>query len=265
VDFGDEVNLQKINLSENMFDAEDLKYLEKSRDFEVIDLSCNKLGNPIDNFYSEFEKLKTLNLSRTLITNLTAETFKNQSGIEILDLSGNNLETLEFNWFSSMKLKSLDISDNRISGIKDLENLKLFPHLQSIDLMGNDWNCGFLSGFIDDLERNNVTLMNKAFDPAKKYGKFVQVIGCIPDPSEVLNEKLENLLENVQNLTNLYEKSIELRDKSYSQLCFLVLIYIAGFYFIMKITFLIKDHIQNRQLSRTESYKSVMIPLFQES
>lgn len=267
IGFADEVTIKEINLSENWFNREVAKLLAKAKDLEVIDLSCNELGNPGDNFYSQFEKLKYLNLSETSITNFTSRTFENQSKIEILDISENAIENLELSWFSSMKLKSLDISDNEIVEIKDPENIWMLPHLVSITLSGNDWDCGFLFKFLDELEKQNVSLGSTVPDTSKSFYRIVKGVGCYNSsvkPSNLtLNERLDFLSERFQNLTILYQKSIKYRETTNSRIYFLVLVSIAALYFALKIIFLVKDRLQHRTLKRAESYRSVMIPLFQ--
>ena len=86
-----------------------------------LDLSRNQLGKVISNdtyahlLFHDLHAIETLLLSNNSITIIPKHTFRNNTYLKILDLSYNNLETINFGIKGLMHLEHLDISFNKIS------------------------------------------------------------------------------------------------------------------------------------------------------
>ncbi|XP_031637061.1 chaoptin-like, partial [Contarinia nasturtii] len=133
-------NLQKLNLTRNQLEnvPEILQHIYDSKPFE-LDISYNNLKNT--NFKSTSNNIKkfnfkTLSAAHCKITNVTELIAQVGPSLEKLDISGNNLQTLNANAFHAFNLQVINMSYGNLSQI-DFGIFKDQLELQEIDLSNN--------------------------------------------------------------------------------------------------------------------------------
>lgn len=163
-------SLKTLNISYNRLKDLDLHILPTS--LKVLDLSVNEMKK-IDSC-NHLVNLKYLDLSFNLVSTLKVDTFANLLNLEhlklrqmnlsniqlgtfshqhkliSLDLSENELKKINFKLFFPIfhDLKSLDLSDNYLTDLNGFQN-ELFPQLSLLDIKENQFNCSYLTDFMD--------------------------------------------------------------------------------------------------------------------
>lgn len=106
-------------------------------------------------------ELMKLNLEFTNITadSLTYGTFSHNLNLTQIDLSYNQLKSIDFNVFPTLNfLTHLKVDGNNLTEIP-YENLKVhFPKLLLIGITDNDWNCTYLSTMVKKLKQLNLII-----------------------------------------------------------------------------------------------------------
>ena len=108
------------------------------RSLRSIDLSRNGIGELTSDCFKGLEHLSELNMSNNVLEFLTADTFQHLLALEHLNLSANSIETIEPGAFRRLdKLQRLDLSSNRIQAIDSHTFQGLASHLNLLDLSNN--------------------------------------------------------------------------------------------------------------------------------
>ena len=152
--------LQKLDISDNSISYIQTDLLYPFRNLSYLDISRNKLGEIISNgtyvklFFDTFENIKTLILSNNNISCIPLTSFQNNN-LNILDLSYNKLESLNFGIDSIISLKYLDLRFNGIV-VLDFRRCEALKNLHfstlnsstgpgennvSLRLKGNPFSC----------------------------------------------------------------------------------------------------------------------------
>lgn len=216
--FKDLSNLKKLNLSHNRLtdlDASilpvsllelDLSYnslaslkehnFDKLINLKRLDLSNNPVGNFNPDIFDYLTDLEHLFLREMELTHIDLGSFEHQHYLVSLDLSGNELEKIDFKLFSPVMrdLKTLRLADNKLNNLNGFRNT-LFPQLTSLDIQNNAFSCNYLKYFMEliNWEKLQLSFDRKSFDPREMN---VRGIKCkqTSDPfnpiDNSINEKL---------------------------------------------------------------------------
>lgn len=172
-------NLHFLNLSYNHVNEFESDALDLPTLLE-LDLANNDLTKLDDHLFDQLNNLKQLNLSSNPIGNLKSETFEFLVNLEHLRLRRMNISRIELGTFSKQqKLISLDMAENflivinfnvfvpNLPGLRmlnltsnQLSELKgfrstLFPHLITLDIQRNKFNCSYLENFMKSVHWEN--------------------------------------------------------------------------------------------------------------
>lgn len=134
---------------------------EASSLLEMLDLSNNFIGEVDANMFEKFRSLKNLNLKRTNVTNFEFATFFHQRNLQSLDISYNNLNTVDFYLFlrNFQNLESLNLEGNNLTEI-DSVTRSHFPKLSILGISKNNFSCDYLVKFL--LQWHDLKLIDSA-------------------------------------------------------------------------------------------------------
>lgn len=150
-----------------------------------LDLSINFIENINKNTFQKFYDLKFLNLSRTNLTIFKFDTLKYQTKLEILDVSHNQIEELDFKVNFLGSLVRFDVSGNRLRILS--VNYDNFPLLKFLGIAQNEIHCGKLKAFSN--KWSNLYFLHNH----KAQRTYTEGIDC------------RNTSEMVENTTELFE------------------------------------------------------------
>lgn len=125
------------------------RYLGES--MRRLDLS----GNHIASIYAHQAPFKTLinleylNMSNTKIITLDPRTFEYQFGLRVLDLSHNELQTIDLRWLNN-NVEQLYLNENSLHTIENLDGTNHL-RLNLLAIAQNQLSCQFLRGFVSHL------------------------------------------------------------------------------------------------------------------
>jgi len=130
--------LKQLNLGYNRIMALDANAFQ-SPELQYINLQYNDISQINDGAFNGPIKLKILILYHNKLTILKRSTFKGAANLQDLDLSSNEIETIEDGALDLPQLKELLINDNKLKSISDA-CFAGAPKLQNIDLQRNQLN-----------------------------------------------------------------------------------------------------------------------------
>ncbi|XP_031635417.1 chaoptin-like [Contarinia nasturtii] len=140
--------------------AELLKMLTNSF-FWIIDISENTVGQLDDGKFGHFERIFQLNASKTSLSQVDID-LMNQFRVQILDLSHNNLKTMNFSsGFSD--IHQLFVQENELTEMNGLLQTDI-PWIWGLNISRNQFSCDYLKTFIPRLE-NKFTTFKMFGDP----------------------------------------------------------------------------------------------------
>lgn len=145
----DFVKLRHLNFSSGQTENISMIIQKASPQLESLDLSNNFIGELTDDTFSRFVNLKRLYLSRTNLSNFQFATFYHQRNLEVLDISYNNLNKIDFYLFlrNFQHLKSLDLEGNNLTEIDSITRTH-FPNLSILAISKNNFTCDYLVKFL---------------------------------------------------------------------------------------------------------------------
>lgn len=129
------------NQLRNVYDV--IEFFESS--VEILDLSFNFLGNLNSITFSRFRNLRNLILSHSNLTYIPLNAFLELSLLRILDLSHNDLSSLDFGDKVFSQLHTLHLDFNRLTEIDSVTPEK-FPSLNKFTVTNNKFSCTYLEG-----------------------------------------------------------------------------------------------------------------------
>lgn len=172
-------NLTYLYLSNNNLSVMADRAFEEFTSLMHLDLSYNPIGDLTTTTFAYLDKLKGLLLKRTNITNIPLGTFSHQHLLTLLDLSDNNLKSLDFNQFlpALHDLRSLNLAQNQLTDLDGFRNA-IFPNLLVLDIKNNNFTCSYLQHFINVVNWEKLRL---AVDPKSTdiYGANIRGVNCI--------------------------------------------------------------------------------------
>ncbi|XP_056020883.1 toll-like receptor 4 [Ostrea edulis] len=167
-------NLEYVNLSNNFCSSITNQSFQNMSSLLFLNLSTNLLGKElrsqnVNDMLHFPPHLRVLDLSYNWITTLALDLFAVSRDLESLNLSNNEIESVSFDLSSSLKLREIDLSFNKIVKLDSasMKNLD-FPRKTrlSINLANNPLVCTCQSlGFLEWMKES----LNKHFLDQDKY------------------------------------------------------------------------------------------------
>ena len=136
--------LENVKMSDNFCSYMSEKFSSSFRNIKTLDAVNNKLGHQLNGdtegiTFKMFEKLTTLRLRNNLIDVLSENAFIYSTNLEILDLSLNGLNSINFRFDHMRNLSKLYLQENKLSTLPVdlLEHMTRYSNNISIDLSNN--------------------------------------------------------------------------------------------------------------------------------
>ncbi|WCJ27223.1 Leucine-rich repeat protein kinase family protein [Euphorbia peplus] len=161
-------HLHTIDLSGNSIKGQIPGWFWSIHTLDKVNLANNRIGGTVG---GSFSSIKVLNLSLNRFTNLGL--ISGFSKLEILDLSWNDLGSIQGQFSNLTKLQLLNISSCKISG--NIRGISSLRSLKSLDVSNNTMNGTFPNDFppLDNLNFLNISLNNFTGKlPPEKLNKF---------------------------------------------------------------------------------------------
>ncbi|XP_044313704.1 toll-like receptor 3 [Drosophila rhopaloa] len=202
-------------------------YLHQSLHIETLDLSANKLtsisnitnitymlyldvsDNPIGplnvSTFSQLKRLRGLNLRGTGIRELMFGMFSKQKYLEELDLSFNNLTSLNLDMFVPYltNLKKFLIDGNGLTELRGNRTFSdAFPQLQKLGVSRNSFNCSYLHHLLIPPSLPESVVLNIEPDSNMEETPHIRDVSCISQSQQAVNASFtaeESLLESQIN------------------------------------------------------------------
>lgn len=153
--------LCSVTLHHNLITKIHVDAFKNFKSVNTLQLTENNIDKIEIGTFKDLENLTTLNMSSNQIAKLEYGIFTGLSSLENLDISRNNIEYLEMATFYPLQqLISLNISKNSIMVFEVEKILEHLISLSELSLQGNKWNCEWLTNAIQQLKRNNVTVLH---------------------------------------------------------------------------------------------------------
>ncbi|GFS41732.1 receptor like protein 56 [Actinidia rufa] len=173
---------------------------------EVLRVWHNQLNTSIQSFLKldDFVSLKELDLRANYIN-----AFEPIQGLEILKLSGNSLNNSIFASLRGLStLKSLDLSDNLLTGSIHVQELDAFRNLEELDLSDNKIESFANPEGVKSLEKLKVLHLNSIYNPSN-LTKFLMALSSSLKTlyftgGELTGEFRMEGLGSLSNLKDLY-------------------------------------------------------------
>ncbi|XP_038684336.1 receptor-like protein 15 isoform X1 [Tripterygium wilfordii] len=222
-------SLKSLYLNENKMgttsDTTGFESLWKLRNLELLDLSINYYNNSILSSLRGLSSLKDLNLAENQLSGtINAQDLNNilnlkrldmhlneitgfesfKGDLEFLDLMGNRFNNSVFASLNGLShLKSLNLSENQLTGSIHLEELASLSNLEELTISGNS-NIEEIMGPEDKTTLNKLKVLGLAFLQTNGKGSVLKSLG----PLSAL--KTIDLRGNILNETNTFEELFNL-------------------------------------------------------
>lgn len=156
-------NNRKLFLSGNSI--KDTKSIFKLFDnLEYLDLSDTMIGNITSTTLNNLSSLKVLRLCNCSLTNINNfGTFSGQKELIVLDISSNNLNKIDFLTFYPYlkKLSTLYIHGNNLTKLDGLSS-DIFPMLTNIGISNNHFLCLDITNLLIEFKSNDLKIIKSA-------------------------------------------------------------------------------------------------------
>ncbi|KAH3781014.1 hypothetical protein DPMN_158839 [Dreissena polymorpha] len=221
-----------ISLSGNMIEFLSPQFLSPSTNLQYLDVSSNQLHKMQVYYEHTFElliknntKMKVLKLNTNGINRIPYNMFLTNSELEVLDLSHNNLSSLDFKIDHLTNLKVLNLSYNAVHSIdvhtrKSMEKLAAAPNFLLIDLSNMPYICSCDDDHMETIEWIYTNLDTFISSPREGYMCTMQ------------GERL-NIFQNALKNTKSYCRVQNIKSKlaiSLPIVCFVLLICLVIFF-----------------------------------
>lgn len=152
------VNCKVKNASELITLFENSGFLSK------LDISGNCLGELTVETLNNFKELQYLNLKNMNLTKIDFGILGQKQKLQFLDLSCNQLESINFASVLS-NLESINLEQNNLREIEYFTNSH-FPQLGTLDISSNQFSCEYLDEFIPQLKKEwpHIKIINNPWE-----------------------------------------------------------------------------------------------------
>ena len=164
--FKELISLRKLDLSNNRISSISPQTLINLTSLKSLKLSHNKLGTALRmvgvTLFDNLQNLTNLELTHNNISVVPVRSFRSLVHLDIVKISNNVIVQLGKNSFTfAPNLRKLDVSNNKISYI-DQETLRsITKSLESLNLMGNRFECNCaLMPFIHWMKHSSVLVVD---------------------------------------------------------------------------------------------------------
>lgn len=148
-------NLTHLNVSSNHLENAPQIVELLGPSIETLDLASNAMGNEClaeENRcfqrFQQFTNLQVLNLSRTNLTYFSIKSIRQMNKLTVLNLSFNQLQTLEFGSMVFRDLKTLKLDGNRLVDGLIVDPMNL-PKLSFLSISENQFSCEHLTKIME--------------------------------------------------------------------------------------------------------------------
>lgn len=220
---------------------------ETSAAYKLIDLdiSHNLIRNITVNSFYGLQDLVKLNMANNLISAISIGSLYYVQSLIFLNMSTNKIEELDFGTFGNLDLlDTLDISNNGLSnfqestlhGTKNLSHLYLSdnlirsidapflkahcPHLETISLHNNPWDCLILGKLVKTFEKLHVAVIRGPTTISRHVNGIRCYANKVTDPLESINatesttEKL--LLPIMTNVSTYFDSFVDNINRTFN-------------------------------------------------
>ncbi|KAH8257045.1 hypothetical protein KR038_001915 [Drosophila bunnanda] len=177
-----------------------------------LDVSDNPIGPLNISTFAQLKRLRGLNLRGTGIRELKFGMFSKQKYLEELDLSFNNLTTLNLDMFVPYltNLKKFLVDGNELRELQGNRSFSdTFPQLQKLGVSRNRFNCSYLHHLLIPPSLPESVVLNIEPDNNLEETPHIRDVSCISRSLESLNASFtaeESALEShIQRLSKQLE------------------------------------------------------------
>lgn len=156
-------HLKFLNLSSNHLNNTQQLIQHLGSSVETLDLSSNFVGSLNSNTFRKLINLRYLYLSNTNLSNFGLRSFMMMKKLNTLDLSGNNLNKVDFSLLlrNFKELNALNLEGNNLTEVNTITSGN-FPKLISLGLSKNNFSCEYLAKFLQ--QWTHLQLLNNPSD-----------------------------------------------------------------------------------------------------
>lgn len=196
------LSLANSTLAPNVFEK-----IMKMENLTLLDLSGVPIGPLNVSTFAKLKSLQFLYLKATNISNIQFGTFSHQHVVKIFDISDNLLGNFDMNMiFSMSSLLSLDLSGNELHSLDNVESAHFtFTLLQKIDLSNNEWSCSYLMKLIKIFRIYKVSMSRSNLE---EIAPNIHGVACIHIVGE--DDIIGQLSPENSNVTDLRDKMNEM-------------------------------------------------------
>ena len=166
--------VKKIILNDNSLSSIGESNLIGFEDLEEVEIKNNRLTSfKLNNVY--FGKIKTLDLSSNLLTNVDLSCVRSSAEV---NLSKNRLSEISSISFPDVNLEKLDLSFNNLTGERDISHLTSTCHVRPIMLVQGLGKEKFCAGDIVTVFNNNETdhlVMSVSYRADSSYSEIGEI------------------------------------------------------------------------------------------
>lgn len=141
-------NLRTLNASGRQNESTDIILGKIGPQIEILDLSWNLMNRINSTVFRHYGNLKKLTWTHANLSYIHKNAFNFQTQLVKLDLSYNNLRTIEF--ARRMPVKELYLQNNALENINGITRAK-FPNLTTLSIIGNKLQCDYLRKYRESL------------------------------------------------------------------------------------------------------------------
>ncbi|XP_052860686.1 leucine-rich repeat domain-containing protein YddK-like [Anopheles cruzii] len=177
VEPGHHYQLRELNLSFNRFQSID--FIQALPALRTLDLRHNYLETVDMSLFHMATDLWKLNLGSNRIQTLTTDGSLHLPRLSTLLLNDNLLAVLDGSEWRFSMLQELNLARNRLRYLSMCEVNHSFPHLQTLYLDENRWECGHLNSTVRQLQQLAIKPMAYYdVDDEERCGSTVEGICC---------------------------------------------------------------------------------------
>lgn len=139
---------------------------------KVLDVSDSPVGALNSSTLAKFSKLAILKLRNTSLSYIANDAFRYQHELSSLDISYNNLKTIDSGiaeW-NLRYLQFLHLDGNMLENLNDFSRAN-FNTLRYLSINNNSFSCGYLTGFLRQLDNEHISTRMPGFLSDGQYNQ----------------------------------------------------------------------------------------------